>query len=295
MLDRGVYLPPSAYEAWFLSAAHDDRAVQTVLDALPARRPRGRRRPGGPPPMSQTPDTIVHLLRHGEVHNPEGVLYGRRDGFHLSDLGRQMAERSRRPSPTATSPTCGPRRWSGPRRPRAPLADGARSRDRHRRPGHRVDQHLRGQAVRRRRQRAAQARRPGGTSGTRSKPSWGEPYKEIVARMMAAVARRPRRGRGPRGRDRLPPAADLDHPPARREALVPARPAQAPVHAVLADVASLRRRPLTQVSYTEPAGDLIPVKDRRRAVLGRRRARGEQARLMSRSLAVLPARRPRSR
>ncbi len=36
MLDAGVHLPPSAYEAWFLSAAHDDRAVQTVLDALPA-------------------------------------------------------------------------------------------------------------------------------------------------------------------------------------------------------------------------------------------------------------------
>src|SRR5688500_13181397 len=35
MLDRGVYLPPSAYEAWFLSSAHDNRAVQTVLDALP--------------------------------------------------------------------------------------------------------------------------------------------------------------------------------------------------------------------------------------------------------------------
>ena len=35
MLDRGVHLPPSAYEAWFLSAAHDDRAVQTVLDAMP--------------------------------------------------------------------------------------------------------------------------------------------------------------------------------------------------------------------------------------------------------------------
>ena len=35
MLEGGVYLPPSAYEAWFLSAAHDDRAVQTVLDALP--------------------------------------------------------------------------------------------------------------------------------------------------------------------------------------------------------------------------------------------------------------------
>lgn len=36
MLAAGVYLPPSAYEAWFLSAAHDDRAVQTILDALPA-------------------------------------------------------------------------------------------------------------------------------------------------------------------------------------------------------------------------------------------------------------------
>jgi glutamate-1-semialdehyde 2,1-aminomutase len=35
MLDRGVYLPPSAYEAWFLSSAHDERAVQAVLDALP--------------------------------------------------------------------------------------------------------------------------------------------------------------------------------------------------------------------------------------------------------------------
>ena len=42
--------------------------------------------------MSQTPDTIVHLMRHGEVHNPRGVLYGRRDGFHLSTLGQAMAQ-----------------------------------------------------------------------------------------------------------------------------------------------------------------------------------------------------------
>ncbi|WP_110180447.1 glutamate-1-semialdehyde 2,1-aminomutase [Nocardioides solisilvae] len=35
MLDAGVYLPPSAYECWFVSAAHDDRAVQHVLSALP--------------------------------------------------------------------------------------------------------------------------------------------------------------------------------------------------------------------------------------------------------------------
>ena len=36
MLEQGVYLPPSAYEVWFVSAAHDDEAVETVINALPA-------------------------------------------------------------------------------------------------------------------------------------------------------------------------------------------------------------------------------------------------------------------
>jgi len=36
--------------------------------------------------------TVVHLLRHGEVHNPDGVLYGRLPGFGLSADGRQMAD-----------------------------------------------------------------------------------------------------------------------------------------------------------------------------------------------------------
>ena len=36
MLDRGVYLPPSPYEAWFLSAAHDEAAISQIADALPA-------------------------------------------------------------------------------------------------------------------------------------------------------------------------------------------------------------------------------------------------------------------
>lgn len=39
-------------------------------------------------------ETVVHLVRHGEVDNPGGVLYGRMPGFHLSALGRQMAERT---------------------------------------------------------------------------------------------------------------------------------------------------------------------------------------------------------
>jgi broad specificity phosphatase PhoE len=38
--------------------------------------------------------TVVHLLRHGEVHNPEKVLYGRLPGYQLSDLGARMAERA---------------------------------------------------------------------------------------------------------------------------------------------------------------------------------------------------------
>jgi broad specificity phosphatase PhoE len=35
--------------------------------------------------------TVVHLLRHGEVHNPNHVLYGRLPGYHLSANGRLMA------------------------------------------------------------------------------------------------------------------------------------------------------------------------------------------------------------
>jgi len=36
MLDGGVYLPPSPFEAWFLSAAHDEAALARIADALPA-------------------------------------------------------------------------------------------------------------------------------------------------------------------------------------------------------------------------------------------------------------------
>jgi glutamate-1-semialdehyde 2,1-aminomutase len=35
MLESGVYLPPSVFEAWFLSAAHDDAAMNRIFDALP--------------------------------------------------------------------------------------------------------------------------------------------------------------------------------------------------------------------------------------------------------------------
>ncbi|HEY6798784.1 MAG TPA: histidine phosphatase family protein [Kineosporiaceae bacterium] len=41
-----------------------------------------------------TERTMVHLVRHGEVFNPRKILYGRLPGYHLSELGRVMAERA---------------------------------------------------------------------------------------------------------------------------------------------------------------------------------------------------------
>ena len=38
------------------------------------------------------PADRIHLIRHGEVHNPGGVLYGRLPHFRLSDLGHEMAK-----------------------------------------------------------------------------------------------------------------------------------------------------------------------------------------------------------
>jgi broad specificity phosphatase PhoE len=54
----------------------------------------------------------VHLVRHGEVHNPSGILYGRLPGFRLSELGIRMATaaaddlvaRDRRVTALAASP-----------------------------------------------------------------------------------------------------------------------------------------------------------------------------------------------
>ena len=40
--------------------------------------------------MSDT--TVIHLLRHGEVDNPHGIIYGRLPGYHLSASGRAMAD-----------------------------------------------------------------------------------------------------------------------------------------------------------------------------------------------------------
>jgi len=48
--------------------------------------------PAGPAGGTPGGRTVVHLVRHGEVYNPAGLLYGRLPDYHLSDLGRQMAQ-----------------------------------------------------------------------------------------------------------------------------------------------------------------------------------------------------------
>jgi broad specificity phosphatase PhoE len=45
-----------------------------------------------PDPTPTEPRTVVHLVRHGEVENPDRILYGRLEGFGLSALGHEMAQ-----------------------------------------------------------------------------------------------------------------------------------------------------------------------------------------------------------
>ena len=35
--------------------------------------------------------TVIHLVRHGEVENPKGIIYGRLPGYHLSERGLRQA------------------------------------------------------------------------------------------------------------------------------------------------------------------------------------------------------------
>lgn len=53
---------------------------------------RGTAEGGAEPSQAELRKTVVHLLRHGEVHNPSHIIYGRLPDFHLSEDGRMMAK-----------------------------------------------------------------------------------------------------------------------------------------------------------------------------------------------------------
>ena len=206
--------------------------------------------------------TTVHLIRHGEVHNPEGVLYGRRDGYHLSDLGREMAQRiagalgdrdivELRTSPLeraqetaaplaaalALTPVIDPRVIES-----GNVFEGKRF-------GH-------GDNALRKPSTWIHLRNP-------FRPSWGEPYKEVVARMVAAIhdARDAARGHEAAIVSHQLPIWITRLSLERRSLLHDPRNRQC----TLCSVTSLQFTgdELATISYSEPAGDLIPVRDKK--------------------------------
>jgi broad specificity phosphatase PhoE len=132
--------------------------------------------------------TVVHLVRHGEVHNPAGILYGRLPGFGLSDLGLRQAEQvavhlgHHKVVHVATSPLQRAQQTAAPiaaRHGLAPVIDEGLIEAANVFEGARVS--ARGGALRNPRN-WPMLRNP-------FRPSWGEPYQEIADRMLVAVCR----------------------------------------------------------------------------------------------------------
>jgi broad specificity phosphatase PhoE len=171
--------------------------------------------------------TVVHLLRHGEVHNPRGVLYGRLPGYRLSAAGEDMARTAaewftgRGVTHQVSSPL------ERAQQTAAPLAE-------------RLDLPV---AV---------------ADADPLRPSWGEPYVEIAARMLAAVEAARDAARGSAAvcvSHQLPIWTLRLHLEGRRYAHDPRRR-----QCGLASVTSVTYDGdrVTGVSYAEPAGATDP-------------------------------------
>jgi broad specificity phosphatase PhoE len=131
--------------------------------------------------------TVVHLLRHGEVHNPEGVLYGRLPGFHLSEDGVLMAKAAakwfagRDVTALFTSPMERARETAEPLSETFGLP--VTVDDRLIEAGNRFEGRTFGVG-------AGSLRRPANWRHLSNpfRPSWGEPYEVIAVRVLAAAA-----------------------------------------------------------------------------------------------------------
>ncbi|XVQ11901.1 histidine phosphatase family protein [Spirillospora sp. CA-255316] len=135
-----------------------------------------------------TDKTIVHLLRHGEVHNPEGILYGRLPGYRLSEDGVLMAKAAARwfserdVAALFSSPMQRAVETAAPMSEAFDLPvtvdDGLLE----------ADNHFEGMTFG---VGKGSLRRPEHWRYLLNpfRPSWGEPYKEIVKRMRGAVIR----------------------------------------------------------------------------------------------------------
>jgi broad specificity phosphatase PhoE len=137
--------------------------------------------------VSEPVRTTIHLLRHGEVHNPTKVLYGRLPGFRLSDRGLEQAEVAARfltgrdIVAVIASPLERAQQTAGPIaavygleiQTDARIIESANQFE-----GGVVEP---GPGILRHPQHWSKLRNP-------FKPSWGEPYEMVAGRMMAAVA-----------------------------------------------------------------------------------------------------------
>lgn len=131
------------------------------------------------------PADRIHLVRHAEVHNPDGVLYGRIEGYHLSNLGHRMADLAA--ASLGGNPITG--LWASPllrtQESAAPWAVrfGLEivSDDRLIEPANVFEGYNIRRELRRRPLLARHLINP-------TRPSWGEPFVSIQGRMMAAVA-----------------------------------------------------------------------------------------------------------
>ena len=202
--------------------------------------------------------TTIHLMRHGEVHNPEGVLYGRMPGYHLSDLGREMAAQVADVLSAAghdiagvvTSPLERAVETGAPTAAAFCLQADTDERLIE------ADNHFEGVAVNRNRWVLARPEHWRYYLNP-ARPSWGEPYTELGARMTAAVREARTRFEGHEAllvSHQLPVWATrlwlegrpLLHDPRKRQCS-------------LASLTSLTFDGATLVglSYWEPAGDLL--------------------------------------
>jgi broad specificity phosphatase PhoE len=146
-------------------------------------------------PESASGTTVVHLVRHGEVHNPRGVIYGRIPGYHLSEDGVLMAK--------AAADFLAPRDVTVLRcspldravETAAPIAQQfgleAVIDDRLIEPWNHFEGIAFGVGD-------GSLRHPEHWPALRNpfRPSWGEPYKEVAERVMAAVRDAARAARG---------------------------------------------------------------------------------------------------
>ena len=207
--------------------------------------------------------SVVHLVRHGQVHNPDRVLYGRAPGFGLSLLGRQMAERLG--EHFADAPLV--HLVSSPlqRAQETIAAISAAHPD--------LEVHLDDRVIeaanvfegRSFGNRNEILLRPSSWWAMRNplKPSWGEPYTSILARMRAALAEAASHAIGGEAlvlSHELPiwmarswsEGRTLIHDPRRRQAR-------------LASVTTFTfsGTHLVRVDYTEPCADLVPVRSKK--------------------------------